>query len=68
MTAKNIYERFIVLIFNNANIKNMKNSKLTFSDFQIDKLSKEEQKIIRGGNIDPNDQNYPKKTGGNGNP
>lgn len=46
----------------------MKNSKLTFSDFQIDKLSKEEQKIIRGGNIDPNDQNYPKKTGGNGNP
>ncbi|MFC4475662.1 hypothetical protein [Flavobacterium chungangensis] len=46
----------------------MKNSKLTFSDFQIDKLTKEEQKIIRGGNIDPTDQNEPKKTGGNGNP
>ena len=35
----------------------MKNSKLAFKDFQIDTLSKEEQKIIRGGDdttIDPN--------------
>jgi hypothetical protein len=46
----------------------MKNSKLTFADFKLDTISREEQKIIRGGNIDPNDQNEPKKTGGNGNP
>lgn len=45
----------------------MKNSKLTFADFQLDKISREEQKIIRGGYKEPNDTNEPKKTGGKGN-
>jgi len=45
----------------------MKNSKLTFEDFQLETISRKEQKTIKGGD-DPIDPNEPKKTGGNGNP
>ena len=45
----------------------MKNSKLTFKDFQLDTISNKEQKTIKGGD-DPIDPNEPKKGGGgNGN-
>ncbi|MDY0989279.1 hypothetical protein BSF41_23880 [Flavobacterium sp. ACN2] len=49
----------------------MKNSKLTFENFQLETISRKELKTIKGGDdpvIDPNNQNEPKKTGGNGNP
>jgi len=47
----------------------MKNSKLSFEDFQPDTISRKAQKTIKGGDdekppIDPND---PKKLGGGGN-
>ncbi|GAA3725222.1 MULTISPECIES: rSAM-modified peptide [Flavobacterium] len=47
----------------------MKNSKFTFKDFQLDTISKKEQKTIKGGSVpDPTDPNEPKKGGGgNGN-
>ncbi|MBJ2123284.1 rSAM-modified peptide [Flavobacterium sp. IB48] len=47
----------------------MKNTKLTFSDFQLDTISRKEQKTIKGGGVDdPIDPNEPKKGGGgNGN-
>ncbi|BDU24400.1 rSAM-modified peptide [Flavobacterium sp. GSB-24] len=47
----------------------MKNIKLTFEDFQLEKINKEAQKIIRGGDgedVDPKN-NPAKGTGGNGN-
>lgn len=40
----------------------MTNSKLNLEDFKSEKLSKKEQKTIRGG-----DDTDPTKTGGNGN-
>ena len=49
----------------------MKSTKLKFSDFQVEKISKEQQKAIRGGDgeaappITP--PNNPEKGGGNGN-
>ena len=48
----------------------MKNNKLTFEKFQLEAISRKELKTIKGGDdpIDPNNQNEPKKTGGNGNP
>ncbi|MFC4475664.1 rSAM-modified peptide [Flavobacterium chungangensis] len=48
----------------------MKDSKLTFKNFQLEAISKKGLKTIKGGDdpIDPNNQNEPKKTGGNGNP
>ncbi|UPZ17024.1 rSAM-modified peptide [Flavobacterium humidisoli] len=49
----------------------MKSSKLTFGNFQLEAISRKEQKTIKGGDapvIDPTDPNEPKKTGGNGNP
>ncbi|MDY0989277.1 hypothetical protein BSF41_23850 [Flavobacterium sp. ACN2] len=49
----------------------MKNKKLTFGNFQLEAISRKELKTIKGGGddptIDPNNQNEPKKTGGNGN-
>jgi natural product precursor len=46
----------------------MKNSKLTFKDFQIDTISKKEQKTIKGGSYeDPTDGNNPGKSAGGGN-
>ena len=46
----------------------MKNSKLTFEDFQLETISRKEQKTIKGGDDPIIDPNEPKKTGGNGNP
>jgi len=47
----------------------MKNSLLTFKDFQLETISRKEQKTIKGGNVEePIDPNEPKKNGGgNGN-
>ncbi|MFC4475665.1 rSAM-modified peptide [Flavobacterium chungangensis] len=46
----------------------MKNNKLTFENFQLETISRKEQKTIKGGGDDPTiDPNEPKKTGGNGN-
>ncbi|MDP5198658.1 rSAM-modified peptide [Flavobacterium sp. DG2-3] len=46
----------------------MKNNKLTFKDFQLETISRKEQKTIKGGEDDPIDPNDPKKNnGGNGN-
>jgi len=46
----------------------MKSTKLKFSDFQVEKISKEQQKAIRGGDGGDRDETDPKNTGGgNGN-
>ncbi len=46
----------------------MKNSKLTFKDFQLETISRKEQKTIKGGSVDdPTDLNAPQKTNGSGN-
>lgn len=47
----------------------MKNSKFTLKDFQLETISRKEQKTIKGGDeVPPIDPNDPKKMGGgNGN-
>ncbi len=46
----------------------MKNSKLKFNDFQIDTISRKEQKAIIGGSYeDPTDGSNPGKSAGGGN-
>ncbi|KAF2338938.1 rSAM-modified peptide [Flavobacterium nitrogenifigens] len=45
----------------------MKNSTLTFEDFQIETISRKEQQIIKGGDVEPLPEPYPSKgNGGNG--
>lgn len=47
----------------------MKNNKFTFEDFELETISRKEQKTIKGGDEDPPiDPNDPKKLGGSGNP
>lgn len=46
----------------------MKKSQLTFEDFQIDTISRKEQKTIKGGSFDDTEGNDPNKTNGSGNP
>lgn len=50
----------------------MKNSKLTFKNFELEQISRKQQMIIRGGNPqtppDPNEPVDPSKVGGAGNP
>lgn len=43
----------------------MKNSKFTFDDFQLDTISRKEQKAIKGGDQEP--EVDPGKTAGGGN-
>ncbi|MFC0777748.1 hypothetical protein [Flavobacterium sp. HJSW_4] len=43
----------------------MKDSKLTFNDFQLDTISKKDQKAIKGGSQEPDVD--PGKSGGGGN-
>lgn len=45
----------------------MKNSQFKLNDFQIDTISKKEQKTIKGGSYNDTEENDPKKVGGNGN-
>ena len=47
----------------------MKNNTLTFKDFESEKINKETQRIIRGGDAEPADPpiSYPIKNGGGGN-
>ncbi|WP_347050087.1 hypothetical protein [Flavobacterium olei] len=45
----------------------MKNNSLKIKNFESDKISKEAQKIIRGGDGEPIDPNNPVKNGGSGN-
>ncbi|WP_281231061.1 rSAM-modified peptide [Flavobacterium gelatinilyticum] len=45
----------------------MKKMQLKFEDFQVEKLTKEQQKTVRGGDAPPTDPVDPNKgTGGNG--
>ncbi|WP_125718939.1 rSAM-modified peptide [Flavobacterium ustbae] len=45
----------------------MKNSELTLKDFQLDTISKKQQKTITGGDAPPTDPVDPGKVGGGGN-
>jgi len=46
----------------------MKSSKLTFNDFQLDTISRKEQKTIKGGDVqEPINPVDPGKVGGGGN-
>ncbi|MBO9583238.1 MAG: rSAM-modified peptide [Flavobacterium sp.] len=46
----------------------MKNNKLTFEDFQLDTISRKEQKTIKGGSFeDPTDSTDPNRYKGGGN-
>ncbi len=45
----------------------MKTIKSKIEDFQVDKLSKNEQKIVRGGDGDIDPPNEPGRTGKGGN-
>lgn len=48
----------------------MKNSKLTFKDFELEQISRKQQIVIRGGDpqTPPTDPVDPSKVGGAGNP
>ncbi len=46
----------------------MKNKALKITDFEVEKLNKDAQKVVRGGDGDPPiEQNNPIKNGGGGN-
>ncbi|RYJ40117.1 hypothetical protein NU08_0873 [Flavobacterium anhuiense] len=48
----------------------MKTKKMTFKDFEVNKIDSKTQRIIRGGeneSVDPPIVNYPIKTNGGGN-
>ena len=45
----------------------MKNKVLKLVDFQLEKINKDAQKVIRGGGDEPTDPNNPLKNGGGGN-
>ncbi len=45
----------------------MKNKTFTLGDFEVEKLNKEAQKVVRGGDGDPPVINNPIKNGGGGN-
>jgi len=45
----------------------MKNKALQLADFELEKINKDVQKVIRGGDGEPIDPNNPVKNGGSGN-
>ncbi|MHC0444151.1 hypothetical protein ACWA1F_02005 [Flavobacterium sp. 3-218] len=45
----------------------MKNTQLTFKDFELETIDKNAQKIIRGGGSDSEDTTNPVKNAGGGN-
>lgn len=47
--------------------KNMTGTTLRLEDFAVEKLTKKQQKTVRGGDV-PDEINPPIKEGGNGNP
>jgi len=45
----------------------MKSKALQLADFELEKINKDTQKVIRGGDGEPIDPNNPVKNGGSGN-